>query len=171
MPSNGRPERSERCERGAKEPLDEAKEMFRNLWMQRTELEQQLDLERDLRAILSTESFSCQARDFQAIIENQLNQLTKNHREPLLEQIESLARTVRELEQSSLSAGKEPFKTPESTRLEIGHLRAEIADLGMEIEELLSQISGFDDEEIHLLRAERQHIELTRRKFASAHHK
>jgi hypothetical protein len=149
----------------AKSALDEAKERFRTLWMQRAELEQQLDLERDLRYILSAESFTCQTRNFGAIFQNQMQELTDKFREPLLQQMESLSRTARELEDACVP-GRKSLETPESVQHEIDQLRTENRELGVEIEDLLTQISGFDDEEIHLLRAERQHIELTRRKLA-----
>jgi cell division protein FtsB len=146
--------------------LNQAKEKFRTLWMRRAELEQQLDLEKDLREILSTESFSCQTRNFPEITQNQIKELIKNPDDSLLNQIETLSRIARELERKAGISGSESIESKESLQHEIDQLRVEIRELGAEIDDLVSQISGFDDEEIHLLRAERQHIELTRRKLS-----
>jgi hypothetical protein len=129
--------------------------------MQRAELQQQLDLECDLRHILSAESFSSQTRNFGAIFENQIQEFTDKSRE-------SLARTARELE-GACGPGRKRLETPESVQREIDQLRMENERLNSEIEALLSQVSGSDDEEIHFSRAERQHIELTRRKLAFSH--
>jgi hypothetical protein len=148
--------------------FDEAKERLRTLWMQRAELEQQLDLECDLRHILSAESLLWQTRNFCVIFEDQIQELTDKSRVPFLSQIESLARMAQELE-GACGTGRKALEAAKSVQREIDQLRMENERLSSEIEDLLSQVSGSDDDEMHLSRAEGQPIELTRRKLAFAH--
>jgi chromosome segregation ATPase len=140
--------------------LASAKEKFRGLWMQKVELEQQLDLEVDLREILRTATFSCETRNFSSIISAQVKSFTENHTKGVWTQYEALCRELRNLQQQ-LAGGTDAKSSAEA---EIENLHLDNAALSAEIDDLITKLSAFDDHEIHQLRAQKQHIELLRRK-------
>jgi hypothetical protein len=148
--------------------LSNAKARFRSLWIQRAELEQQLELEIELGAILKKAKFDVQIRNFGSIVLNQLQELRAQKKNGLLAEYSALITEVQNLQsQRNLISdkGESTIETIESVIMEAENLENGNATLNGEVEDLIEQISVFDDEEIHLLRSEKQHIDLTRRKI------
>ena len=135
------------------ETLEKGKELFRTLWLKRTELERQIDMERDLETSLKSTQFRIQALDIEGTSQAQAQETLKNG--PLLNQLKELSAAL-----NLMNKDEAPFLSNEDILFQIEELKKENEKLKQEINNLTEQILNFDDNEIHALRAQKQHLDL-----------
>ncbi|KAH0791736.1 hypothetical protein GPJ56_004422 [Histomonas meleagridis] len=133
------------------ETLEKGKELFRRLWMKRTELERQIDMERDLQTSLQSAHFKVQTLDIDEISQLQTSKTLENG---------SLLKQIKELSEHLMNNNETTFLSNEELEIQIEELKKENDELKQEIDSLTEEILNFDDNEIHLLRAEKQHLDL-----------
>ena len=132
--------------------VEQGKELFRSLWMKVIELERQIEMEKDLNIALKSNK-----QTFSEInIDKKLcEQKEKSIKEGgLLGQVKKYYSIIKNYEQNLMDSDENEQK--------LNNILKENEKLEIEVNELVDKVVNFDDEEIHSLRAQKQHIELTK---------
>lgn len=157
--------------------LDKAISSFKYYWRERFDLKEQIDMERGLNEELKKSHFSESEFDFSIDFPLHFSYGLQFNKDkdlqnvdfsiPLLKQINELELKLNELQTKySFLNGEQNQDDENSSDIlikKIETIKEEIKSIDMYVNSLLDKIVSYEDEELHELRARKQHIDLQKK--------
>mgnify|MGYP001076427415 CR=1 FL=1 len=145
--------------------LQEVMNNYRSFWSKRFDISQKISMEKDLNEELKKAHFLEYEYDFTPNIQpnNKFDDIDVDLSVPLFKQIDMLEKQLQKRKhQLQQVARASKFGDPNTLLNQIESEKSGIHNLENDINLLLDKMVSYEDEELHLLRAQKQHYSLQR---------